>query len=137
MAWVDSLGSRDDRDTYSLDSEAFYNDSHSFFPVCTMGIAVEGVEEVEEVCIVYTDHSIAYYFGVVEGGYYLVDMKALAYLDCNGFDWGACRALGSDTVDTLEDTDPFAYALDGVDTYMVDNKKQADSLDFYYYLRSH
>ena len=69
MAWVDSLGNRGDKDTYSLDLEAFYNDFRSFFPVCIMDIAVEEVVEVEEVCIVYTDHSTAYYFGVVEGGY--------------------------------------------------------------------
>jgi hypothetical protein len=58
-------------------------------------------------------------------------------LDCNGFDWGAYKASGRDMADTLEDTDPFAYALDVGDTYMVDNKKQAGSLGFYYYLGSH
>lgn len=133
-ALVDSLDIHDDRDTYSLDLEAFYSDFNSFFQACTLGIAVV---EAEEACTACTDYWVAYYFALVGDGYYLVDKKAWAYLDCSGFDLGACRAWDRDTVDTLGDIGPSAYALEEVDTYMVDNKKQEDSLDFYYYLGSY
>ena len=121
-----------DRDTYSLDLEASCNEFNSPFLTCILDIAV--VEVDVETCIACTDYLVAYCFEQIEDDYYLVDMEALAYLDCSDFDWDACRALDRGRVDTLGDIDPFAYALDGVDTYMAGNKKLADSLDFYYYL---
>lgn len=122
--------SHGDRGTYSLDSVAFCKDFNSFFLGCILDIAVVGEGEVEA-CTACIDYLVAYCFAQIDDDYYLVDMEAWVHLDCSDSDWDAYRALDRGRVGTLGD---IAYALDGVDTYKEGNKKQADSLDFYYYL---
>lgn len=135
MASEDILNIHENMGTCSLDLEAFYKGFNSLFLPYIRDTAEEG-EEVVGACTVCTDCWTVYYFEGFGDGYYWVDREAWANWNCSGIDWGACRGWGRDRADKLGGIGPSAYALDEVDTYMADNKKQADSLDFYYYLRS-